>query len=121
MITNEQALERGSGRTTRLINALPQDAAYVVHSEGVRDYLENYLKQIDRSDITVVTPDNLEYALTGRTSAGIDHFVIESCALKDVNQNLKFKLLSISNLYMLDEMGMPICVTGSQFLYDQNN
>lgn len=112
-MNNEQALERGSGRTTRLIKALPSGSALIVHSEGMREYVTPFLQQQGRGDIDVGTMVGLKAICRGKKYVGFDHVVLEEGCLLDLTDDER-RMLRTKDIYVLDEMAMPTCIPGSE-------
>lgn len=77
---------RGSGRTTRLIKAMPKGGYYVVHSAQMIPIVKRYLKQIGREgELEVVSISNPHW-MRGPSNiiVGIDHFVFDSTSEQQV-------------------------------------
>jgi hypothetical protein len=117
MITNQQALERGTGRTTRLLQALPEDAVFFVHHSDLKRMVNDYCRHVlNRPDINVTTINRMHPICRGLSSIGIDHFVFESGALLDLDMQARESLRTVRNVYVLDEMNMPTRVPGSEIV-----
>lgn len=114
-MNNEQALERGTGRTTRLIKALPYGAAFIIHPPGLRGQVEAWARQQGRDDICVGTVKCIKNTCVGRTHVGIDHFVIESGEILDLSPEDR-QAIRRRNVYVLDEMNMPTCIEGMELV-----
>ncbi len=55
--------ERGTGRTTKQMEAAPFGAIFMVQTRGEHDYSQRLSRFLERGDLIIVTPDWLE---TGR-------------------------------------------------------
>lgn len=81
---------RGTGKTTRLIKALPDGGIYITQS-GMQSVVDQYLKQIGRNDanIKVLSVRQLDQ-LRGKQPrpVAIDHFVIEDRLIADSDWRL---------------------------------
>lgn len=118
-MNNEQVLERGTGRTTRLIKALPKNSLFLVHSQGLCRMVEQYKHEIGRSDITVVSFPRFKQVvgfMEPPAAIGIDHFAIESGCLIDLDFDERRALREINSIYVLDEMSMPTCIEASEIV-----
>lgn len=60
--------ERGSGRTTSQLAALPDGGVYLVHTQKMAHYCQRLLEHIGRSRdaVTFVTADLIEQSVWGR-------------------------------------------------------
>lgn len=60
--------ERGSGRTTRQLAALPDGGVYLVHTQPMVDYCKRLLIHLGRKhdSLTFVTPPNVDRAARGK-------------------------------------------------------
>lgn len=71
---------RGTGRTTRQIAALPKGAIFFVHTQSMKDYVRRLCQTLGRADIRIETLGELRpfrwagYSLPG---ADIDHAAYE--------------------------------------------
>jgi hypothetical protein len=69
--------ERGSGRTSRQLAALPDGGVYLVHTQAMVSYCQRLLNHIGRARdaVTFVTADLTERAIWGRRVSAwdVDH------------------------------------------------
>jgi len=76
--------ERGSGRTTRQLAALPDGGVYLVHTQAMVRYCQMLLQHIGRARdaIAFVTADLNERAILGRrvTAWDVDHAYFDLAA-----------------------------------------
>jgi hypothetical protein len=114
-MNNEEALERGTGRTTRLIKALPHGAGFIIHPPSLRGQVEAWAKEQGRDDICVGTLQTLKSTCRGRSHVGIDHFVFECGGLLDLDVEER-QAIRRRNVYVLDEMNMPTCIEGFELV-----
>lgn len=114
-MNNEEALERGTGRTTRLIKALPYGAGFIIHPPALREQVKQWAIKQGRDDICVGTVNCIKTTCVGRTHVGIDHFVIESGELLELSDEDR-QSLRRRNVYVLDEMNMPTCIEGMELV-----
>lgn len=70
-------IERGSGRTTRQLAALPDGGVYLVHTRAMASYCQGLLQQIgrERNAVTFVTAGLREQDVWGRRIVAwdVDH------------------------------------------------
>jgi hypothetical protein len=114
-MNNEEALERGTGRTTRLIKALPFGAGFIIHPPELKRMFEQWAAEQGREDICIGTLGTLKTTCVGRSHIGIDHYVIESGGLLDLNDEER-QAIRRRNVYVLDEMNMPTCIEGMELV-----
>jgi hypothetical protein len=112
-----ELLARGSGKTTRLIKALPHGGFLLVHSTPFANIVRVYLREINRRDIKVASCTNYN-ELRGKVidAIGVDHFIEDSDALKDVDIGVLCMLHRIKNVYTLDEIGIPVRMDGQDYV-----
>lgn len=98
---------RGTGKTTRLLKAMPRDGLYIVQNSSVIAYFQNYMFQIGRHGwVTFTSISDREFTAGKRFSAiGIDHCVLDTWSV-DQRQYWK-KIITVSSSITLtnDEEG----------------
>ena len=79
--------ERGSGRTSRQLAALPDGAWFLVAHQREATYCQGLLMEMGRprSAIIFVTPDISEHAILGRRPPawGVDHAYFDAARSRD--------------------------------------
>jgi hypothetical protein len=73
--------KRATGRTTRVLKAIPRGCMFVITHGAMKSLVEDYLERLGRSNdfINIVTLDDLPKLVGTTTSAiGIDHTASEA-------------------------------------------
>lgn len=83
--------DRGTGRTTRLINSAPQNAIFVCHTERMALYARRLCHTLNRTDVTCVSIAWLKsHGYRGmQNPVVLDHYVLETTEEYELIQRLE--------------------------------
>ena len=83
LLQMERKMERGTGKTTRLLAATPGRGVYIVQNSAMKYYVEQWIRDNGRANeqIKVVPVENLQSLKGYRGPISVDHTVLESLDL----------------------------------------